>query len=765
MNEHIKLFETHSDYEEYINSQDKILPNVSFCKDQEEVHYNEKPHDYSQDYLTLEGVTAGDLILIAIDQSAIKTIYYSIDEGNTWNSCTSKVGQPTTMTTLNVGDKVLLKGYNSRYTSERVYLYNTMLIFQGTAKVYGNIMSLIYGDNFIGKNSFSNDYVFSNFFSGGIVSVENLILPATSLTEGCYLGLFQNSNITTAPKLPATTLADRCYEQMFYNCKSLTTAPKLPATTLKPRCYENMFTGCTSLTNAPELPATTLTGGCYFRMFEGCTSLNYIKCLATDISASACTTDWVDGVASTGTFVRNSAAQWYVIGTNGIPEGWEVVPPETRIIATFNVTDISKAIPIMYYESTPQFSEIEIDGVVQSSVISSYTFDTLGKHTVKYTLVDETSLGKSSFNACYTLESFIIPNNVTTIGNYSFFKCRNLTSITISKNVTSIGSNAFSGCSGITSFVIPNGVTSIPSNAFNECTSLASVTIPDNVTSIGFSAFNGCSSLTSINIPDGVTIIDSYAFRKCNSLTNIILPSSVTSIGGSAFGYCTGITSFVIGKNVTSIETNVFEGFTNLNSIVVDEENTVYDSRNNCNAIIETATNKLIQGCNNSTIPNTVIIIDQQAFVESNIQSIIIPSNVTSIGLSAFYKCKNLSSVIIESGLTTLGPQAFLGCVGLTSIIIPNSVTTIDDGAFSQCSGLTSVTIGNGVTSINNQAFDSCTNLTSITCNAMTAPTIDDWSTFYGIGDNGTLYVPQGSSGYDVWMSSHSFNDWTKVEQ
>ena len=133
--------------------------------------------------------------------------------------------------------------------------------------------------------------------------------------------------------------------------------------------------------------------------------------------------------------------------------------------------------------------------------------------------------------------------------------------------------------------------------------------------------------------------------------------------------------------------------------------------------------------------------------------------------MSAFYECKRLSSVTIENGLTVLGSQAFLGCVSLTSIIIPNSVTTIDDGAFASCSGLTSVTIGNGVTSINNQAFNTCINLTSITCNAMTAPTIDVWSTFYGIGNNGTLYVPQGSSGYDGWMNSSSFNGWTKVEQ
>lgn len=350
MGKYIKKFSTHTQYETYINSQDKILPNVSLCEREDKLHYNKKPHDYSQDYLTLECITAGDLILIAKDSSAVKTIYYSINEGNTWNSCTPQVLRPTTMTTLNIGDKVLLKGYNSRYTSEQSSSYNTTLIFQGTAKVYGNIMSLVYGDNFIGKNSFSNEYVFSGFFSGGIVSAENLILPATQLTTGCYSGLLSNSKITIAPKLPATTLAERCYDSMFqgctnlitapelpvttlaidcyswmfYGCTSLTTAPELPATTLLYGCYENMFRKCTSLTNAPELPAITLADRCYYNMFYDCTNLNYIKCLATNISASNCTTDWLTGVSATGTFVKNASMSDWTSGNNGIPNGWTV---------------------------------------------------------------------------------------------------------------------------------------------------------------------------------------------------------------------------------------------------------------------------------------------------------------------------------------------------------------------------------------------------------------------------------------------------------
>ena len=112
---------------------------------------------------------------------------------------------------------------------------------------------------------------------------------------------------------------------MFEGCKSLKTAPELPATTLANWCYSSMFRNCTSLTTAPELSATTLASGCYRYMFQHCTNLSYIKCLATDISAPRCTLNWVSGVASSGTFVKNASMNDWTTGVNGIPTGWTVV--------------------------------------------------------------------------------------------------------------------------------------------------------------------------------------------------------------------------------------------------------------------------------------------------------------------------------------------------------------------------------------------------------------------------------------------------------
>ena len=136
--------------------------------------------------------------------------------------------------------------------------------------------------------------------------------------------LFYSAPITDASELVLpNNVAPNCYEQMFMGCEKLEATPTLPATTLSSSCYYGMFSGCTSLTTAPELPATTLTNNCYQCMFQNCTSLNYLKCIATDISAAACTYNWLSGVPSTGTFIKASSASWPT-GNNGIPSGWTI---------------------------------------------------------------------------------------------------------------------------------------------------------------------------------------------------------------------------------------------------------------------------------------------------------------------------------------------------------------------------------------------------------------------------------------------------------
>ena len=170
---------------------------------------------------------------------------------------------------------------------------------------------------------------YSSMFSGCSNLTTAPELPATTLAKGCYRRMFEwCSSLTTAPELPATVLAESCYYYMFLNCYSLTTAPELPATELVKSCYNQMFYRCTSLTIAPELLATELADSCYYYMFYNCTNLNYIKCLATNIPANICTSNWVNGVSSTGTFIKHPDMNNWNTSVNGIPSGWTVVDAE-----------------------------------------------------------------------------------------------------------------------------------------------------------------------------------------------------------------------------------------------------------------------------------------------------------------------------------------------------------------------------------------------------------------------------------------------------
>ena len=393
--------------------------------------------NYKDEYLTLSALEDGQITITIpdmVDQNYATSLSYSKDKSNWTETVVDNTAQTITIPVSN-GDDVYLKGVANAWCNGDEELC-THIDSSASINASGNIMSLLYGDDFKDKITFPEEsqYTFGELFYNNthLINAKNLILPATTLTFYCYNNMFSGcTSLTTAPELPATTLAHSCYGAMFYGCTSLTTAPELPATNLISNCYNSMFYGCTSLTTAPELPATTAVNSCYNSMFRGCTSLTtapelpattlahycyqymfksctslttaptilpattlYSDCynsmfygctslttapelpatelwagcynsmfygctslttapailpattlnancyqsmfrgcqklssitmLATDISASDCLRNWVNGVASTGTFTKAASMTSLPSGVSGIPTGWTVV--------------------------------------------------------------------------------------------------------------------------------------------------------------------------------------------------------------------------------------------------------------------------------------------------------------------------------------------------------------------------------------------------------------------------------------------------------
>ena len=336
-------------------------------------------------------------------------------------------------------------------------------------------------------------------------------------------------------------------------------------------------------------------------------------------------------------------------------------------------------------------------------------------NNIKHLVIDEgiKAINFRAFICCYNLESVRIPASLSFIDHDIFGGCHNLKSIVVNPankvfdsrdNCNAIIETEFNilvaGCGGSS---IPSSVTTIGEAAFASCRFLESITIPEGVTQIRESAFSGCIELKSISLPQSLEDIEDGAFGGCESLQSIVIPKNVGFIGKSLFRYCNQLVS-----------------------ITVEKGNKRYDSRQNCNAIIETESNKLVATCAGTRLIEGIEEIGREAFYGVPLYELHIPKSVTSAEQWAFSGCDNLKSITVDEDnpaytspagsnvlLTKDGKTLIKGC---PTSVIPQGVTTIGEGAFSRVNFTNScLYLPEGLKGIDHMAFYGCTNLYQVT--------------------------------------------------
>lgn len=293
-------------------------------------------HDYSLDYFTIESLADSNTIKIAktAKSPANLSLSYSTDDGSTWTDLTITGGRD--FTTINTGDKIIFKGINNSFSSawDTYYRFNASKNFN----VYGNAMSLLFGDNFTSNSEFASgtSFNFCGLFYGTttLIDASNLILPALTCTESCYNGMFRGcTNLTIAPQLPALYSEHDCYSSMFEGCINLEVAPEINLTNMSLTCCKRMF--CMNrnskittpkMTKSPILRVATPAANCYDEMFRGNGNINEVTCLITTSNIS-CTENWLANAGNgSGTFRKSPLKNdWGLNSASSVPAGWTVI--------------------------------------------------------------------------------------------------------------------------------------------------------------------------------------------------------------------------------------------------------------------------------------------------------------------------------------------------------------------------------------------------------------------------------------------------------
>ena len=504
------------------------------------------------------------LTFVALEDGTFKfsgnSVNYSLDSGSTWVALASDTSTPTVQS----GHTIMWKA--------NLELNEAIGVFSSTGEfnVQGNPMSLVYGDSFAGQtNLIGKNSIFSGLFKNctNLVSAGDLILPATTLSQGCYESMFEGcTSLTTVPQnmLPATTLASNCYAYMFYGCESLTTAPQLPATTLTYSCYHSMFYGCESLTTAPQLlattlghycydymfygctslttapsvlPATTLTDMCYYYMFYGCSSLTTAPELPATTLASNCYGHMFEGCSSLTTAPSVLPATTLEYGCySAMFSGCTNLTTAPSILPATTLT--SDCYSYMFYgcaslTTAPELPATTLANYCYHSMFYGCASLATAPQLPATTLTD--SCYTAMFRNCTSLTTAPVLS-ATTLANSCygsmFYGCRSLTTAPV-LSATTLANNCYGGM-------------------FHDCTSLTVAPQLPATTLVDYcyyGMFNGCTSLTTAPELPATTLANNcygLMFYDCTSLTTVPVLSATTLAENCyqyMFSYCTSLNS------------------------------------------------------------------------------------------------------------------------------------------------------------------------------------------------------------------------------
>ena len=617
-------------------------------------------------------------------------------------------------------------------------------VFFAALLLLAGLMPKAWADNFWAPTS-NGDSLWCSTQSDGTVWVinlygyyshaGNLVIPDSVTYNGVTypVSKISNSAFNGCEGLTSVTIPNTVTEigqAAFHECSGLTSIVIGNSVTT----IGNMaFDGCSSLTSITLPNSVTTIGTSTFNNCSGLTSITIPSSIVT-IGPSA-----FSGCSGITSVVFNADSCTSVTGWG------DPVFADSPNITSISIGDNVKCIPAHLFDGCSGVtSGITISTAVK--IIGDDAFkNCTGLTSVTFNAENCTSMGNhytSAFNGCTGITTVTIGSGVKSIPQFAFNGCTGLTSVTYNADsCTSMGNISdpvFANCTNMTTLTIGSNVKCIPQYAFRNCTGLTTLYFnADSCIYLGTYSqpmFQGCTNLVNITIGANVKAIPDYSFGGCSGLATITIPSAIKTIGKYAFKDCSGLTSVVFNADsCTQMGHLYYVAFENCSNLAT----VTFGSNVKC---IPANAFCYCTGLTSVTIPNTVVVIGDDAFNYTGLTSINIPGSVTTIGSSAFMNCAGLTTATIGNAVTTIGDQAFYGCTNLTSLTMGNAVESIGEEAFFNCDGLTSLTLPNSLITIGERAFEGCDGLTSVQFGNSLA-TIGDYA-FAGLEGLTSLVLP-----------------------